>query len=472
MNGLHAHLALRAASERRAILKATVRHVHLHRKPLVIVGYHLAGDPGAPLAILWGTDPSAEPRCMVVPEPRNRGLRFAALDDFARELLDYLSEFQQREDDVCLDAPQIVVPNTPTAAWLGGIVGRFTRNLRTGGDGAAPPSVPLAGKHLSFLGDRLPGSSLLIALTEALSTHWQTGQLPSEDANLAALLGWIDPPIGADGPAAALAGERMPPAGPDSDPNWDADNLADLVQAWHAADNAQDAARGAAVRGRLEDEVREQLTPAWNDCWRGLRLLSSLPTAAHVAERWTADLRDWTAHSDRMAAGRAFFRNIPTPPQSAMQLKMLEERTDQLLHQMAWDDPLVMATFVSSGEALAGRVVAVDPGRRSLSASGRRQLRPLITLAPRVDFARPAGTKLHLSTYPEVAIEVLASGADGSIPVEVTGGANTARTIGRLPAVGDEVVLSPFGKAEFYQRSRVTEIPWTHQQILETEQDD
>jgi len=33
--------------------------------------------------------------------------------------------------------------------------------------------------------------------------------------------------------------------------------------------------------------------------------------------------------------------------------------------------------------------------------------------------------------------------------------------------LGDEVVLSPYGEPEFYQRSRVEDIPWTHQQILE-----
>ncbi|MGD8148675.1 hypothetical protein [Ornithinimicrobium sp. Y1694] len=472
MNSLHAHLALRAAAERRAIAKTTLRHVHLHRSPLVIVGYHLAGDPGAPLAMLWGTDHTAEPHCMVVPEPRNRGLRFTELNSFAMELLDYLSQFDARDDDTCLDAPQIVVPNTQTAAWLGGIVGRFTRNLRTEGDAAAPPAVPLAGKHLSFLGDRLPGSSMLIALTDVLATHWQTGQLPSEDANLGTLLGWIDPPDGTDGPAAALAGERMPPAGPDSDPNWDADKLAELVQAWHAAENVDDDARMASVRGRLEDEVREQLTPAWASCWRGLRLMSSLQPAAHVGTRWAADLRDWTAHSDRIVNGRAYFRNIPTPTQAAMQLKMLEERTEQLQHEMAWDDPLVMATFVASGEALAGRVIAVDPDRRTQSGSGRQQRRPLITIAPRIDFARPTGTKLYLSTHPGVAIEVLPTGTDGSIPVEVTSGANTNPTIDRLPSVGDEVVFSPFGRAQFYPHSRVTEIPWTHQHILHDEQDD
>ena len=87
----------------------------------------------------------------------------------------------------------------------------------------------------------MPGSSLVLAATDALTTHWQTGQLPSEDLNLAALLGWIDPPVGMDGPQAARAGEASPPAGPDSDPNWDAETLAELIQEWHAAD---DEARG------------------------------------------------------------------------------------------------------------------------------------------------------------------------------------------------------------------------------------
>ena len=187
---------------------------------------------------MWGTSRDEEPSCMVVPEPRNRGLRFEALAEFGTEFLAYLSEFEGRDEaGMCLDAPQLVVPNAATADWLGGIVGRFTRNLQTDGDAPAPPSVPLAGKHLSFFADLVPGSSLVLAATDALTIHWQTGQLPSEDLNLAALLGWIDPPAGMDGPQAARAGEASPPAGPDSDPNWDAETLAELIQEWHAADD-------------------------------------------------------------------------------------------------------------------------------------------------------------------------------------------------------------------------------------------
>jgi hypothetical protein len=466
MNALQTHQALLAATDRRAVAKTTRRHVHLSPRPLVLVGYHLAGDPGAPLALMWGTSRDEEPRCMVVPEPRNRGLRFEALDEFAAEFLTYLSEFEDRDESGdCLDAPQLVVPNAATADWLGGIVGRFTRNLRTDGDAPAPQAVPLAGKHLSFFADLMPGSSLVLAATDVLTTHWQTGQLPSEDLNLAALLGWIDPPAGMDSPQAAREGEASPPAGPDSDPNWDANSLAELIQEWHTAADAVSQSR---VRRELEGEIRDQLSPAWTDCWRALDRLGFLPAAEHVAIRWQTDKSEWTNHCDRVAEGRAFFRNIPTPLQAATGLKILEDCTENLQREMAWDDPLVMAAAVASGEALAGRVVTAEPERRTRNANGRAVRRPLITIEPALEFTRPAGTTLFLSTNPGVMLAVLSSDPSSNlIRAEVLKGANQSNTVGLLPNSGDEVVLSPYGKPEFYKRSKVEDIPWTHQQILE-----
>ena len=465
MNPLHTHQALLAAASRRAVAKTSRRHVHLSPRPMVLVGYHLAGDLGAPLALMWSTSRHEEPRCVVVTEPRNRELRFEALAEFAAEFLAYLARFEARDEaGVCVEAPQLIVPNGATAEWLGGIVGRFTRNLRADGDPPAPSSVPLAGKHLSFLADLMPGSSLVLAATDALTTHWQTGQLPSEDLNLAALLAWIDPPGGMDGPQAAREGEASPPAGPDSDPNWDADVLAELIQDWHAAN---DQAAQSAVRRELEAEIREQLAPGWGDCWRALDCLESLPVADHVASRWEYDRRSWSKHCDRIAQGRAYFRNIPTPVQGAIRLKMLEDRTEELHREMAWDDSLVMAAEVASGEALAGRMVAADLQRRSQNANGRRVRRPLIAIEPTIEFARPAGTTLFLSTAPGVRLEVLPSDASGLIRLEVLSGAVQNTTIGLLPNVGDEVILSPFGRSEFYRRPMVEEIPWTHQQIVD-----
>jgi hypothetical protein len=461
VNAVQILQSLRASKERQAVPKTTCRHIHLSGRPLVVVGYHLAGDPGAPLALLWGCDGDREPNCIVVGEPRDRALRFRVLNVFASEFLDYLSGFMARDEDgACIEAPQVIVPNLATADWLSGIVGRFTRNLRTDGDPPAPASVPAMGKHLSFFADPMPGSSLMVAATEALAAHWQTGQLPSEDLNLAALLGWIDPPTGMDGPLAARVGEISPPAGPGSDPGWDEEVLVGLVREWGTS---SEATSRSAIRRELERELREQLAPAWSDCWRSLRLLSTLPEADHAARRWNEDRRAWSVHCDRMAEDRAYFRNIPTPTQSADRLEILERKTDELMREMALDDPLVMAAVIAGGEGLCGSVVETEPERRRANPIGGRTLRrPLIAIEPSLEFSRPAETRLFLASDPRVAVELLPSDPGGPIRAEVIAGANMPATITRLPAVGGDVVLSPFGKSDRYQRSTVEYVPWTH----------
>ncbi|TQM98279.1 hypothetical protein FHX68_2325, partial [Microbacterium lacticum] len=79
--------ALRASATGRAQPLRTIRHVHVADKPFGIVAYHLAGDEGAPLAFMFGTDPDpAAATVVVVPEPRNRELRFEALAEFGEAL--------------------------------------------------------------------------------------------------------------------------------------------------------------------------------------------------------------------------------------------------------------------------------------------------------------------------------------------------------------------------------------------------
>src|SRR5213075_1020530 len=111
-----------------------------------------------------------------------------------------------------------------------------TRFRRTEGEYAVPPAVPELGRWLTFLGERAehPGSCLLLAATDVLGAHWATGQSAVEDQNLAALLGWIDPPAGLTGAAAAAAAEdpvAWPPAGPATDPTFDNEVLAPLIRA-------------------------------------------------------------------------------------------------------------------------------------------------------------------------------------------------------------------------------------------------
>lgn len=459
MSALQSYFSLLAAAQRRAVPKATRRHVHVSRRPFVVVGYHLAGDVGAPLALMWGTNRNERPRVVVVPEPRNRQLRFDALRVFGTEFLAYLEAYDAIQrlprsngstDSICADAPQIVVPNQPTAEWLFGIVGRFTRHLPLTGDPAPDPVVPLAGKHLSFFHNPLPGSSLVLSATEVLATHWQTGQLPSEDLNLSALLGWISPSANEDGPACARAGEMLPPAGPLTDPNWDASELTELIKEWHAA-GADTAARGT-VMARYEVEIRNQLNHTWEDCWRSLELLEGLQEAPSVVHRWECDRRTWARHYEGMMDGTARFRNIPTPVQSARTLRKLEDATSAIEAQMALDDPLILAKYVADGEALSARVIQLDVTQIR---------RPLLTLEPLTHFTRPRGTKLFFVTNPEVSVEILSCAGD-CVTAQVTAGALTKKTSHRLPSVGEEVILSPFGKSTFYPSPNYDAVPWTH----------
>ncbi|NEC81155.1 hypothetical protein G3I38_18460, partial [Streptomyces sp. SID7958] len=215
----------------RAQPAATVRHRHLSPRPLVFVPLTTAGEAGAPLGALVGTDRDA-PRLLVVPQPRDRDLRFGFLADLADIVLPYVDAYgdvveaaERSETDpatgkrvkveveLCADAPQLIVPSR-AGIDLVRLLGRSTRFRRTAEQDPeapfpAPPRVPLLGRWLTHFGERarVPGSSLLLALTDVLSRHWATGQSTLEDQHLGALLAWIDPPAGRSGAEAAREAE-------------------------------------------------------------------------------------------------------------------------------------------------------------------------------------------------------------------------------------------------------------------------
>src|SRR5690606_3995796 len=131
-------------------------------------------------------------------------------------------------------APQILVPNRGGIGFVR-LFGRSTRFRRTTGEYAVDPSVPVLGQWLTFFAERTehPGSCMLLAATDALALHWATGQSAVEDQNLASLVGWISPPAGLSGPEAAALAEdpvECPPAGPATDPSFDNEVLAPLIE--------------------------------------------------------------------------------------------------------------------------------------------------------------------------------------------------------------------------------------------------
>ncbi|GAA2396890.1 hypothetical protein GCM10010420_23320 [Streptomyces glaucosporus] len=479
-----------AAATGRAQPLATVRHRHLAERPLVLVPLTTAGEAGAPLGAMVGTDRDA-PRLLVVPQPRDRTLRFAFLAELADAVLPHLEsaqdavEVQERtetdpetgkrvkvEVELCADAPQLIVPNTAGISYVR-LLGRSTRFRRTAEEDPdapypAPARLPLLGRWLTHYGERarVPGSSLLLAMTELLGRHWATGQSRLEDQHLGALLAWIGAGEGASGAEAALRVELerdgnglllTPPAGPATDPAFDNRRLAPAI------------ARHDAGLPGAEEEIRElvasQLRPTWDAVWRGLDLLRALPPGARVADRWKRDRWSYTAHRDRLRAGEPPQPRRDDAVTAARKLAARETALAELAAQEALDDPLVMAERRLAGEAFAGEVVEVEMAY----SEGRRPMpRPLVTV--RTD-DRP-----HLEeddrvyraladgrTQPGVFV---ASPGPGLLTVRLTGGMGRGKVpeAGSVPEKGETVCWTLFEHAPRGgpDLPDPEETPWTH----------
>ncbi|MFI8289766.1 hypothetical protein EAO71_14665 [Streptomyces sp. ms191] len=509
---------LEAVESGRAQPLATVRHRHVGERPLVLVPLTTAGEAGAPLGALVGTD-RAEPRLLVVAQPRDRDLRFAFLADLAEEVLPYIDGFTEGveaaernetdpetgkkvkvEVELCSDAPQLVVPSRAGVEYVR-LLGRSMRFRRTAEQDPetpfpAPPRVPLLGRWLTHFGERarVPGSSLLLSATDLLNRHWATGQSSLEDQHLGALLAWIDTDGSASGAEAALRAELgrdrdgqlvCPPAGPATDPTFDNRLLAPAIERFDRARQALGAAEdGETADGLLgelhgaEREIRRliasQLTPTWNAVWRALDLLRELPEGARVADRWTRDRWSFTGHRDRVTAGEPPQPRRDDAVTAAQKLAAREQAQGQLEAQEALDDPLVLAGRRLSGEAFVAEVVEVT---MAWSESKRPSPRPLLTVRtddrPHLGApgASPAEGGAKVKVYrslegkPQTA-EFVRYEADGSLVLRITDRMGRSRepAEGSVPQKGERLAWTLF---EHEQRVGAKlpdpeETPWTH----------
>ncbi len=487
---------------------AAVRHRHLSERPLVFVPLTTAGEAGAPLGALVGTDRDA-PRLLVVPQPRDRDLRFAFLADLADVVLPYIDAYADTvevaertetdpetgkrvkvEVDLCADAPQLVVPSRAGIEFVR-LLGRSMRFRRTAEQDPetphpAPPRVPLLGRWLTHYGERarVPGSSLLPALTEVLTRHWATGQSSLEDQHLGALLAWIDPPEGTRGAKAALRAELArdadgqllcPPAGPATDPAFDNKLLAPAIERYDRARlrlaAAEDGVEAddrfgelAAAEREIRALVESRTRPTWDAVWHGLDLLRGLPEGAHVAERWTRDRWSFTGHRDRVAAGEPPQPRRDDAVTAANKLATREREQARLDAQEALDDPLVMAGRRLAGEAFAGEVTDVVMA----SSEGKRvSPRPLVTVLTedRPYLGERAKVYRSLGGKPQAA-EFVGYEDGGLVVLRIVDkmGRGKEPEAGSVPEKGDRVCFTVF---EHEQRGGAKlpepeETPWTH----------
>ena len=463
MSTLTALARAQAYADGRAAPIATVRHLHVHERPLVLIPLAMAGEAHAPLAALVGTAASA-PRLLVVAQPRNRDERFAFVSSLASVVLPYLDSFTALAEPIAVDrgrdvryrftdAPQVWVPNSSGVDFLR-LLGRSTRFRTVDGEYPVEPGVPLLGRWLTFLANaaEVPGSSLLLNAVQALGLHWATGQSSAEDASLAALLAWISPPTGMSVFEAARLAEQSAPAGPATDPDFDNRVLAPLMSA------------ASVDLPRLTEVLRDVLTPTWELMWRTLDLLRELPVGARVAGRWDGDRDTYSAFVQHLADGG--------PPQprrdgavaAAARLHRLENAATRYAVQRAFDDPLVMAEYRLTGAAFAGVVTLAKADR--IDDTGKRPvLRPRIMVRAAEPVRVEAGAALTSPARPAQKATVISiTGSD--VLLELSGGMGRKLVAepGTVPEVGERLLLTTLSEAYRPGGSfpDPDQTPWTH----------
>lgn len=473
---------LEAVRAGRARPLATVRHRHLGAQPLVFVPLTTAGEAGAPLGAMLGTD-RHDPRILVIPQPRDRDLRWEFLGELARQLMPYIESYAdvvepaertetdpetgkrvKVEAELCVDAPQIVVPSRAGIEYVR-LLGRSMRFRRTAEEDPenpypAPTLVPLLGRWFTHLAERsrVPGSSMLLSATDLLSRHWATGQSNLEDQHLGSLLGWIAPPEGVSGAEWALRVEMgrdqdgrllFPPAGPATDPAFDNGLLAPAIARFDAARSADGPRDADAVR-RAGEEVRrlvvEQMEPAWRQTWEAIDLVRALPPGERTGERWTRDRWSFTGHRDRVRAGEPPQPRRDDAVTAAQKLATRETEQVRLDAQEALDDPLVMAGRRFAGEAFAGEVTEVV---MEWTEGSRPRPRPLLTVATedRPQLADEGGGKVFRSLDGrQQAFAFVRREVDGRLVLRVLDrmGAGREPVEGSVPEKGDRVCWTLF----------------------------
>jgi hypothetical protein len=471
---LTALVRAQAAASGRAEKIATVRHQHVHDRPLVLIPLAMAGEANAPLAAMVGTS-AADPRLLVVPQPRNRDQRFAFAASLAEILVSYVGEFTGVAEPIAvdrgreirfrfIDAPQVWVPNTSGVDFLR-LFGRSTRFRRIDGDFPVPPSVPLLGRWLTFFANQseVPGSSMLLAATQALGLHWATGQSSAEDAQLGAQLAWIAPPPGMSGAEAALLAEDpavCPPAGPATDPDFDNVVLAPLISAY---------ADDPAVLPELTEAVRSQLAPTWASMWQALDLLRALPPGERVRGRWDSDRDAFSAFVQHIADGGAPQPRRDGAVAAAARLHRLESAATRYAVQRAFDDPLVMAEYRLTGEAFTGTVTLAKADR--IDDSGKRPvLRPRIMVVTTEPVRVDAGATLTSPARPGQKAKVISvttqPGPTTEVLLELSGGMGRRLVAepGSVPEAGERLLFTTLSEAFRPGGSfpDPDETPWTH----------
>ncbi len=464
-------MAAEASQARAAVRRTAYRHQHLTDKPLVVVAYNLSGEAAAPLGIMYGTDPDPTKASLAVAaEPRNRDSRFGAINAFAADFVEFVRPHLALRTEptrsggfrqVASTAPQIVVPNRGTRAYLGARLGRSLRYLGLGDTHEVPEETQWTGAHLSWFAEhsRLPGQSCFLAMTESLSQHFVTGQSALEDENLATLLAWIDGVSGDLLPTLEDLEERA--YGPVPNPRWEA-TLEPFVKAYTEGLRADDTERMRLAYERVEGEVRDALSVAYEATHRAIAVLRGIDAAASVADRWKTDLFEWSDHARRCTRGIPRFARRHDALRAAKTLQRWSSAAEALETAQAFDDPMIMARLDAEGRCLTSVVASIDSDKREIKPGNTRR-----TPVPLIEVSLTAPTRLLRGEVVRWTQDQRVKGQirnidESSATIAVTGGVKALDESGL--SSGDEAMfvgLDPWGGLNPWSPD---EVPWTHRE--------
>lgn len=462
-------MAAEASQAQSAVRRTAYRHQHVATTPLVVAAYNLSGEAAAPLGIIYGTDPDpAKASLVVAAEPRNRESRFAAINAFAVGFVEFVKPYLALKTEpkkgggfrqTASDAPQIVVPNRGTRAYLGARLGRSLRYLGLGDTQDVPEATQWTGAHLSWLAEhsQLPGQSVFLAMTESLSQHFVTGQSALEDENLATLLAWIDGVPGDLLPALEELEESA--YGPVPNPRWEA-KLEPFVKAYTDGLRTQDVNRSQLAYSHVERQVREALSVAFVATHRGIDVLREVCPAAGEPGRWKNDVYEWSDHARRCTRGIPRFARRHDALRAARTLQRWSSAADALETQQAFDDPLIMARLDADGRCVTGEVTAIDNDNREVKPGNRNRTRvPLIALSLVAPTRLLVGEVVRWTG--DRRVKAILRHVDAtSVTLAITNGTGALDDAG-MPT-GSEAIFVGLDPWEGQNPWAPNEVPWTH----------
>jgi hypothetical protein len=445
---------------------------------MVVAAYHLAGELGAPLAIMWGTGPDPDAAgFLAVAEPRNRQQRFDALERFGTAMDAYLAPYQRLQTVPGSPAGPSSGPSrsAPTRRSSSSRTRRPRRGCSTSSDGSPATSPPTATTRSRDGPQNRPESDVLRpaapdagelrrARRDGRPHHsLHDGPARRETENLAAVWGGSIPTRASTAPRRRPAPSSTGrPPGRSPDPNWDAPAAAGPHR---RAPQRRRRPRPPARRRRARRRGARAAPAAWLDTWRALdqsgtclrpRTSRTAGTATVVAGPDTST--GWRRAPHGSAASPTRCR--PPAPSTA-------PKSSQTSSPRRWPSTTPRSWPTRSPEATRSR--DRRPGRpeaRGVNGNGPRR-RPAASRRRRdLPSDRPAGTALHLAAEPTVRAELASVGhaPDGRqrLTFRVVAGALTTATRGKLPLLGDRVVLSQFGSGAYFPGLCPTRSPWTH----------